>query len=74
MFSIFTHVMKRDTNSHLGLHVVKEEKLSSFKVWVRRYVCYRLSGAYGYKIVDSHKSRSCKRFVIYVRVSLVLAI
>ena len=28
MFSIITHVMKRDTDSHLGLHAVKEKKLS----------------------------------------------
>ena len=32
MFSIFTYVMKRDTNSHLGLHVVKEEKLSKISL------------------------------------------
>ena len=32
MFSIFNHVMKRDTNSHLGLQVVKEEKLSKISL------------------------------------------
>ena len=34
MFSIFTHVMNPvgDTNSHLGLHVVKEEKLSKISL------------------------------------------
>ena len=34
MFSIFTHVMKPvgDTNSHLELHVVKEQKLSKISL------------------------------------------
>ena len=32
MFSIFTHVMKRDTNSDPGLPVVKEEKLSKISL------------------------------------------
>ena len=57
MFSIFTHVMKPvgDTNSHLGLHWLKKKNFQK-KVRVPRYVCYRLSGAYGYKIVDSNES------------------
>ena len=57
----------------LGYMRLKKKNFQKL-VWVRRYVCYRLSGAYGYKIVDSHESRSCRRFVIYLRVSLVLAI